>query len=245
MPIGYLWTVAIVSWGVACALTRWPRLGSFSAIPALLVSELPFIFGYLLVASTVLALADGDLGSRAAPPALLSRCSRWPAWWSSCAARCARTRRCATPAAEAAVGPYLARPVVPRQARRGPGARPGLRRRAGPHAGRVSPPRPAGRRAGPAALPWRRLPVTRLRSAAADPVPDPPARLGLRERGLPAAAAREAGRPGGRRAPRDGLGTGSCRGVRRRARHAVPRQQLGRGEPGDPGGGAARPASRA
>ena len=63
MPIGYLWTVALVSWGVVCALTRWRKLGSFSAIPALLVSELPFIVGYWLIASTVLALADGDLGS--------------------------------------------------------------------------------------------------------------------------------------------------------------------------------------
>jgi acetyl esterase/lipase len=65
MPIGYLWTVALVSWGVACALTRWRRLGSFSAIPALVASEMPFIVGYLLIASTVLALADGDLGSPA------------------------------------------------------------------------------------------------------------------------------------------------------------------------------------
>ena len=63
MPIGYLWTVAAVSWGVACALTRWRRLGPFSAIPALLVSELPFIVGYLLIASSVLALVDGDLAS--------------------------------------------------------------------------------------------------------------------------------------------------------------------------------------
>ena len=65
MPIGYLWTVAVVSWGVVCALTRWRRLGSFSAIPALVVSELPFLVGYLLIASTVLALADGDLDSPA------------------------------------------------------------------------------------------------------------------------------------------------------------------------------------
>ena len=63
MPIGYWWTVALVSWGVVCALTRWRRLGSFSAIPALLASELPFLVGYLLIASTVLALVDGDLGS--------------------------------------------------------------------------------------------------------------------------------------------------------------------------------------
>ena len=63
MPIGYWWTVAVVCWGVVCALTRWPRLGSFAAIPALLVSELPFIVGYLLIASTVLAFVDGDLDS--------------------------------------------------------------------------------------------------------------------------------------------------------------------------------------
>ena len=63
MPIGYWFPVALYSWGVACALTRWRRLGSFSAIPALLVNELPFIVGYLLIASTVLALVDGDLGS--------------------------------------------------------------------------------------------------------------------------------------------------------------------------------------
>jgi acetyl esterase/lipase len=63
MPIGYWFPVALYSWGVVCALTRWPRLGSLSKIPALLVSELPFIVAYLLIASTVLALADGDLGS--------------------------------------------------------------------------------------------------------------------------------------------------------------------------------------
>ena len=63
MPIGYWWTVAVISWGVACALTRWPRLRSFAAIPALLVAELPFMVGYLLIASTVLAFADGDLDS--------------------------------------------------------------------------------------------------------------------------------------------------------------------------------------
>jgi acetyl esterase/lipase len=63
MPVGYWWTVAIISWGVACALTRWRGPGLISRIPALLVSELPFIVAYLLIASTVLALADGDLGS--------------------------------------------------------------------------------------------------------------------------------------------------------------------------------------
>jgi acetyl esterase/lipase len=65
MSLGYLWTVALVSWGVVCALTRWPRLGPLSAIPALVVSEMPFIVGYLLTASTGLALAEGDLESPA------------------------------------------------------------------------------------------------------------------------------------------------------------------------------------
>ena len=63
MPIGYWWTVAVTSWGVACALTRWPRLGPFSAIPAVVVNEMPFIVGYLLIALTALALAEGDLDS--------------------------------------------------------------------------------------------------------------------------------------------------------------------------------------
>ncbi len=63
MPVGYWWTVAVASWGVVCALTRWSRLGSLSALPALVVSELPFIVGYWLIASTMLALVDGDLGS--------------------------------------------------------------------------------------------------------------------------------------------------------------------------------------
>ncbi len=63
MPVGYWWTVAFASWGVVCALTRWDRLGPFSAFPALLASELPFIVGYWLIASTVLALVDGDLDS--------------------------------------------------------------------------------------------------------------------------------------------------------------------------------------
>jgi acetyl esterase/lipase len=65
MPIGYWWTVALMSWGVVCALTTWRKLGPVSAIPALLVSELPFIVGYWLIASTVLALVDSDLGSPA------------------------------------------------------------------------------------------------------------------------------------------------------------------------------------
>jgi acetyl esterase/lipase len=63
MPVGYWWTVALISWGVVCALTWWRKLGPVSAVPALLVSELPFIVGYWLIASSVLALVDGDLDS--------------------------------------------------------------------------------------------------------------------------------------------------------------------------------------
>ena len=144
MPTGYLWTVVLVSWGVACALTRWRRLGSVAALPALVVSELPFLVGYLLVASTVLALADGDLDSAAgaagAVVALLA--------FTGLVVIVRRALR-----ADAALrntgkpgrpwGRILRAPFFPGLARRGPGARPGLRRRAGSHAGRVPPPRPA------------------------------------------------------------------------------------------------------
>lgn len=63
MPFGYLLSVVLVSWGVVCALTRGRRLGWVAAVPALVVSELPFIVGCLLIASTVLALVQGDLAS--------------------------------------------------------------------------------------------------------------------------------------------------------------------------------------
>lgn len=65
MPVGYLCNVALVSWAVACALARWRWAGPLAAIPALLVSELPFLVGYTLIASTVLAFVDGDLDSPA------------------------------------------------------------------------------------------------------------------------------------------------------------------------------------
>lgn len=63
MPIGLLVPVVLVGWGTACALTCWRRLGAVARIPALVTSELPFLGGYLLVASTGLALAQGDLDS--------------------------------------------------------------------------------------------------------------------------------------------------------------------------------------
>jgi acetyl esterase/lipase len=63
MPYGLLIGVLIVAWGVACALTRWSRLGVAARIPALVVSEMPFAFGYLVTASTILALVQGGLDS--------------------------------------------------------------------------------------------------------------------------------------------------------------------------------------
>jgi acetyl esterase/lipase len=63
MPIGLLVPVVLVGWGTACALTRWRRLGALARVPALVANELPFLGAYLLVASTALALAQGDLAS--------------------------------------------------------------------------------------------------------------------------------------------------------------------------------------
>jgi acetyl esterase/lipase len=63
MPIGLLVPVVLVGWGTACALTSWRRLGGLARVPALVTNELPFLAGYLLVASCALALAQGDLDS--------------------------------------------------------------------------------------------------------------------------------------------------------------------------------------
>jgi alpha/beta superfamily hydrolase len=63
MPIGLLILVVIVGWGTACALTCWRRLGGLARLPALVINELPFLAGYLLVASAGLGLAQGDLDS--------------------------------------------------------------------------------------------------------------------------------------------------------------------------------------
>ena len=63
MPIGLLVPVVLVGWGTACALTCWRRLDGAAQVPALVTNELPFLAGYLLIASTGLALAQGDLDS--------------------------------------------------------------------------------------------------------------------------------------------------------------------------------------
>ena len=63
MPIGLVVPVVLVGWAIACALTSWRWLGGVARVPALVLNELPFLAGYLLIASTVLALAQGDLDS--------------------------------------------------------------------------------------------------------------------------------------------------------------------------------------
>ena len=63
MPIGLLVSVLLVGWATACALTSWRRLGAAAWVPALVVNESPFVAGYLLIASTALALAQGDVDS--------------------------------------------------------------------------------------------------------------------------------------------------------------------------------------
>ena len=63
MPIGLVVPVVLMGWATACALTCWRRLGGVARVPALVLNELPFVAGYLLIASTVLALVQGDLDS--------------------------------------------------------------------------------------------------------------------------------------------------------------------------------------
>jgi acetyl esterase/lipase len=68
VPIGYLWTVTVLALGTVLALApvRLPGiLGALSFRLGLLVSELPFVVFALLLASTVLALGQGDIDSAA------------------------------------------------------------------------------------------------------------------------------------------------------------------------------------
>ena len=83
-------------------------------------------------------------GSTAAPPAPRSRCSPWPA---SVIVR--RALRAHAALHNAVAGRPWGRILRARSSRpaRWSGSRPRLRRRAAPHAGRIPPPRPVGRRA--------------------------------------------------------------------------------------------------
>ena len=66
VPVGYLWSVAFVALGTFLALRPlrhpWP-LAKLSFFFGIVVNELPFIAFYWLLASTLLALAQGDLTS--------------------------------------------------------------------------------------------------------------------------------------------------------------------------------------
>jgi acetyl esterase/lipase len=69
MPIGYLLTVALVAWCTLFALAPpRPRRSSPSSISyvfGFLLNELPFVAFYWLLASTLLAFAEGDVDSPA------------------------------------------------------------------------------------------------------------------------------------------------------------------------------------
>ncbi len=60
MPLGYLISVTIVAWATGCAL--WP-VGRVGFAFGFLVNEQPFYPAYWVLASTLLALADGDVHS--------------------------------------------------------------------------------------------------------------------------------------------------------------------------------------
>jgi acetyl esterase/lipase len=66
VPVGYLWSVAIVALGTFLAVMplRHPApLARLSFYAGLVFNELPFVVFYWLLASTLLALAQGDLSS--------------------------------------------------------------------------------------------------------------------------------------------------------------------------------------
>ena len=66
VPVGYLWSVAVVALGTFLALRPlrhpWP-MATLSFFFGIVVNELPFVAFYWLLASTLLALAQGDLSS--------------------------------------------------------------------------------------------------------------------------------------------------------------------------------------
>ena len=66
MPIGYLITVAVVALGMLLALRPLYRpapLGTASWALGSIVNESPFVAFYWVLAATLLALAQGDLGT--------------------------------------------------------------------------------------------------------------------------------------------------------------------------------------
>ena len=158
MPIGLVVPVVLVGWATACALTSWRRLGGVARVPALVVNELPFLAGYVLVASTLLALAQGDLGSVGGVIVgvvvlvellgllvIVRRALRADAALHNPTP----PRR---PWHRILIAPL---PAVRREMSTSP--EPRVRRRPAPQPRHLPPPRPSGRRTGGAALPRRRL----------------------------------------------------------------------------------------
>jgi hypothetical protein len=68
MPIGYLVTVALAASGTALAMAppRGPRMLARNWFSSIVVNELPLLVLAGLLASTVLAIAEGDIDSLAA-----------------------------------------------------------------------------------------------------------------------------------------------------------------------------------
>ena len=208
MPIGLVVPVAFVGWATACALTSWRRLGGAARVPALVLNELPFLAGYLLIASTILALAQGDLesvgGVIVGVVALVELLGLLVIVRR--ALRADAALHDPTPPAPAVASDSDGTAAgVP--ARRRTGSEPFVRRRPAPKPRHVLPPGPSGRRTGGAALPRRRLSFGQ--QAPRGPTADRASgRSGhdLRERQLPASPSRRLRRTARRRLGRDRVG---------------------------------------
>jgi acetyl esterase/lipase len=66
VPIGYLVSATLLAWCTLCALAPWRRLGLLGSVGfyfGFIVNEVPCLVVYWLVAATLLAFAQGDIGS--------------------------------------------------------------------------------------------------------------------------------------------------------------------------------------
>ena len=90
MPVGYWLTVAVISWGVACALTGGACPVCPPPSPRCSSANCRSSWRICSSASTVLALAEGDLASPGgAVGAAVALPWRWTVLWSWCAVNCA------------------------------------------------------------------------------------------------------------------------------------------------------------
>jgi hypothetical protein len=100
VPIGYLVTATLVAWCTVLALAPLRRpgvLGAMSFRFGFLLNELPFVAFYCLLASTLLAIGQGDIDSpvgwMAFCVAVLATVGLVGVAWRGCG----RPRRSATP----------------------------------------------------------------------------------------------------------------------------------------------------